>query len=117
MILKEGATDYRIRAAVDYADGTQISQQELEDATSLEIEYVWDSFEDEATTKATWTATGYGIFTEGPKTGKPYIYYQATSGDAVPVGSSKLLGQAKIVDEDSLVSYGTTFSINVQPSV
>ena len=117
MILKEGQTDYRIRAAVDYADGSQISQQELEDAISLEIEYVWDSFEGDATTKATWTATGYGIFTEGKRIGKPYIYYQATSNDIVPSGSSKLIGQSKIEDENGLISYGTTFSINVQPFI
>ena len=117
MQLKQGQTDYKIRAAVDYVDGTQITQQELANAISIEIEYVWDSFEGQETEKATWVCTGYSIFPDGPLVGKPYVYYQATTDDAVPVGSSKLIGQVKIVDEDGLVSYGSTFSINVQPSV
>lgn len=111
MTLKEGQTDYRIQVAIDYQDGSQITQLELSQATALEIEYRWKSFEGEDSEKGVWEADGYGEYANG----SPYIYYQATSDDAVPQGASRLLGQAKITDSDGLVSIGTTFEIQVLP--
>lgn len=110
MYLVQGQSDYRIEVAIDYQDGSQITQQELA-ASTLQIAYKWLSFEDEDSEEALWTATGYGEYDDG----RPYIYYNATAEDEVPEYMNRLVGRAIITDADDLVSKGLKFEIQVLP--
>lgn len=110
MYLVQGQSDYRIEVAIDYQDGSQITQQELANST-LQIAYQWLSFEDEDSDEALWDADGYGEYSNG----RPYIYYNATAFDVVPQGMNRLVGRAIITDADDLVSKGLKFEIQVLP--
>ena len=111
MELIQGSNDWRLEVEVDYSSGGQVTQSELNSATSLKIIYKYIIPDGEDTTEASWTATGYGEDADGT----PYIYYIAEAADIVPDGAQRLVGRAVITDADGLVSKGKKFEIQCFP--
>ena len=105
------SNDWMIEVEVDYKEGLQVTQGELETAMSLEIIYKYIIPDGDDTEEATWTATGYGEDADGT----PFIYYTAKAIDLVPDGAQRMVGRAIITDADGLVSKGKKFEVQCYP--
>jgi hypothetical protein len=109
-VLHTGQSDVKITVKVDYEGGNQISQQELENAQSLEILYAYKDYDGENVAESSWSCGGYFV-SDGA-----YIYYTFSGDDIIPQDVDRLVGRAKITDEFGKVSYGREFEIPVMDS-
>lgn len=110
-VLHVGQTDFVLSVKIDYENSTQITDAELAVAQSLEILYAYKNYDGENVAEAIWECDGYRF-----EDGAPYIYYTFKVEDAVPEEVDTLVGRAKIVDQEGLISYGRQFTIQVLES-
>ena len=105
----EGQTDATIKARVDYEDETQVNENFLDNATSLQILYRWEKENTDSTdVTGTWTASYEMSGTT------PYVTYSFTGDDAVPSdGEGYLNLRAKITGADGRISFGKVAHIKV----